>query len=271
MARALSNSTTDAASSPATEPTTATATEPTTASAPAPAPAPSPAPAQPPTATLPPPPTPAAETATAPVMLAPSSRGASVVVTVCATPGCSRPHRYWKIDQAFLGVRVCCSECTSNPSSSLFATGNDHGHTMECNVAAAARRQERSQRSTVQPSAPLPAPTPAQAPAPPPTPSPAVSSSAPSSGVNSSTVRSRRATAREHQRAYEQWGLANGVSEEEMVAHVMALTAVPEGAPDTGLAARTLTPTPAPAPAPTPAPAPAPTPDHTLLCGCLLK
>ena len=257
MARALSNSTNDAASSPATEPTTAPATEPTTAPAPAPAPAPSPAPVQPPTTTPPPPPTPATESATAPVIVAASSRGASAAVTICATPGCSRPHRYWRIDQAtFMGVRVCCSECTSDPSSSLFATGNDHGHTMECNVAAAARRQERFRRFTVQPSALLPAPTPPQAPTPPPTPSPVISSTVRSSVSNSSRVRSRRAMAREHRRAYEQLGFANGVSEEEMVAQVMALTAEPEDASDGGQ----LPPPPVHAPAPTPAPVPTPAP-----------
>ena len=275
MARALSNSTNNAASSPATVPTPAPA--------PAPAPAPSPAPVQLPTTTPPPPPTPAAESTTAPVMVVASSRGASAAVTVCATPGCSRPHRYWRIDRAaFLGVRVCCSECTSDPPSSLFATGNEHGHTRECNVGAEARRQGRIRQSTEPPPAPLPTPTPPQAPTPPPTPPPVVSSTVRSSVSNSSTVRSRRAMAREHRRAYEQLGFANGVSEEEMVAQVMALTAEPEDASDGGQ----LPPPPVHAPAPhtgtgshtstsadlagTPAPAPtsvsalAPTPAPTL-------
>ena len=108
---------------------------------------------------------------------------------------------------------------------------------------------------------PLPTPPrPETAPEPAPAPSPA----------SAASVRSRRQLARQHQSAFEQLGRVNGASEEEMVAQVMALTAEPEGAPDTGLPTHTPTPTPAPAPAPTPAPAPAPTPGHTPHCGSVV-
>ena len=156
MARAIALTATDVAPppTPAPVPTPAPAPAPAPTPAPAHAPAAAPAPTPAPTTS----PTPATAPSPDPPLVVACSTGRGAEVSACSVPGCGRPSRYWRIDRATRsGVQICCVDCTdaTSASSSLFATSS---HSMACNDAAAARRQQ-------QPSIPLPAPAPPPAPA----------------------------------------------------------------------------------------------------------
>ena len=57
----------------------------------------------------------------------------------CATPGCCRPRKEWRVDRAtFFGVQVCCEPCGVAPPGAAATP-----HTRDCNAAEAARLRQQ--------------------------------------------------------------------------------------------------------------------------------